>query len=253
MTSQTAALEPPLDPPATAPRGEARRRLILRSTLRVIADEGLAAVTHRRVAEVAGIPFSSITYWFASLEELIDAAFRNYLDDLTAFLTDMESEFRHDGAGGLIDFLVELRRREFTDPTMVRAEYELVLAATRDATLAKAFVSWERLAIGRLAEVMEQLGAPRPIEGARTLVHLVRASELDALTRPSASEDELRARLEVVLPALLAPRPSPTSTADPRRHPDPGADAAPVTDTAPAADSGGSSRATHAPARRHRR
>jgi DNA-binding transcriptional regulator YbjK len=192
------------------PRGEERRRLILRATLRVIADDGLGSVTHRRVAEVAGIPFSSITYWYSSRAELISAAFRNYLDDITAFLDDLESEFSGRGAGDLLDFLVELSRREFSDPNMVRAEYELILAAAREPELARMLVAWERLAIGRLAELLEALGAPRPVEAARTVLHLMRGNDLDRLTRPEATEADLHRRLRTVLPALLDVRRTPS-------------------------------------------
>jgi TetR/AcrR family transcriptional regulator, regulator of biofilm formation and stress response len=42
--------------------------------LRIVADTGADAVTHRRVAEVAQLPLASTTYYFASKEELLTAA-----------------------------------------------------------------------------------------------------------------------------------------------------------------------------------
>src|SRR5581483_4015669 len=61
--------------PATRPRGTARRAALLDAVLRIVADTGPDAVTHRRVAEVAELPLASTTYWFSSKEELLAAAF----------------------------------------------------------------------------------------------------------------------------------------------------------------------------------
>ncbi|MGH3578837.1 MAG: hypothetical protein ACRDU0_14935, partial [Mycobacterium sp.] len=135
---------------------------------------------------------------------LIDAAFRSYLDGVSALLDELEREAEGRSVGDVINLLVEIERRSFEDAHVILAEYELVLAAARDSELARAFVAWERLVIGRLAEALESLGAPRPFEAARTVLQLMRGSELDRLTRPEAGDDEFRARLEVLIPALLS-------------------------------------------------
>ncbi len=49
------------------------RRTLIEATISVIAQHGLAGVTTRRVAEVAGTPLGSVHYWFASKEALLDA------------------------------------------------------------------------------------------------------------------------------------------------------------------------------------
>jgi DNA-binding transcriptional regulator YbjK len=53
------------------PKGEARREVILRATLALIGEHGPDAVTHRAVAERAGVPLSATTYWFESKEALL--------------------------------------------------------------------------------------------------------------------------------------------------------------------------------------
>src|SRR5581483_8652426 len=60
--------------PATRPRGTARRAALLDAVLRIVADTGPDAVTHRRVAEVAELPLASTTYWFSSKDDLLAAA-----------------------------------------------------------------------------------------------------------------------------------------------------------------------------------
>ena len=59
---------------APRPRGAARREALLEAVLRIVAEVGADAVTHRRVAEVAGLPLASTTYWFDSKEHLLTAA-----------------------------------------------------------------------------------------------------------------------------------------------------------------------------------
>lgn len=65
-------------------RGEQTRLKILEATLRVIADNGLAAVTHRAVAKEAEVSLSLTTYYFKDLQELLLEAFayhKNILHD----------------------------------------------------------------------------------------------------------------------------------------------------------------------------
>ena len=56
------------------PQGNARRLLLLQTTLRLIADEGIDAVSHRSVAEAAGVPLGSTTYWFSSRQDMLRQA-----------------------------------------------------------------------------------------------------------------------------------------------------------------------------------
>src|ERR1700759_3036066 len=67
----TAPRTTPTDP---RPRGAGRREGLLEAVLRIVAEVGPDAVTHRRVAEVAGLPLASTTYWFDSKEHLLTAA-----------------------------------------------------------------------------------------------------------------------------------------------------------------------------------
>src|SRR5512138_372519 len=61
---------------------EDRRAAILDATLRLIATDGVDAVTHRRVAGAADVPLGSTTYYFESREQLLREAFRRYLDQI---------------------------------------------------------------------------------------------------------------------------------------------------------------------------
>ncbi len=187
--------------PATAAEG--RRQEILIATLRVIAASGTDSVTHRRVAAKADVPLGSLTYYFESREELIREAFRFYIAEANAFLLEVEREIPPTTAKDLVDLILEIMRREFAEPEMIRAEYELILHAARDAEIGRAFAAWERNLEARLAASLESMGAPRPINGARTLLHLVRGFELQSLANRSENPLELRARLTSVMDGLL--------------------------------------------------
>jgi TetR/AcrR family transcriptional regulator, regulator of biofilm formation and stress response len=59
-----------------AEASERMREAIVVATVRVVARDGVGAVTHRRVAEEAGVSLSSTTWHFASKGEILEAALR---------------------------------------------------------------------------------------------------------------------------------------------------------------------------------
>jgi DNA-binding transcriptional regulator YbjK len=66
-------------PAATGSRAEASERIrdaIVAATVRIVAREGVAAVTHRAVAAEAGVSLSSTTWHFAAKADILTAALR---------------------------------------------------------------------------------------------------------------------------------------------------------------------------------
>jgi DNA-binding transcriptional regulator YbjK len=57
-----------------------RRDRIIDACLRVIAEEGVAGASHRRIALEADVPLGSMTYHFAGMDELLQAAFNRFAD-----------------------------------------------------------------------------------------------------------------------------------------------------------------------------
>ena len=187
--------------------GGDRRHEILEAALRIIGDGGPDAVTFRRVAARAKAPLSSLTYYFESREDLIREAFRLHLSEASAFIFGVEHERRPHTPAGIIDLLMEIVRKEFSDaPAMVRVEYELILYAARDPSLAREFNDYERKLEAGLARSLEILGAPRPIDAARTLIDLVRGFEIERLTYEDAETGQLERRLRLVVEALINER-----------------------------------------------
>jgi DNA-binding transcriptional regulator YbjK len=58
--------------------GQRRRLEILEAVLRIIARDGLRAVSHRSVASEASVPLAATTYYFHDLEDLITESFLHW-------------------------------------------------------------------------------------------------------------------------------------------------------------------------------
>lgn len=63
---------------ASTPKGERRRQELIEAAADLFARKGFDAVRHRAVAEHAGLPLASTTYYFDSLDELVFAAVEHY-------------------------------------------------------------------------------------------------------------------------------------------------------------------------------
>lgn len=197
---------------------EARRNEILEAALRIVAEGGPDAITFRRVADRAQVPLGSLTYYFDSREDLLREAFRLYLSEAIAFISDLEEEKRPRTPSGIIELVLEIVRREFSDnPTIVRVEYELILYAARDPALAREFNAYERWMEARLTAALEELGAARPVDAARTIIDVVRGFEIERLTHTGAQLEDLKRRLSLVIEALISERSASDTAVENRR------------------------------------
>ncbi|MBM3141339.1 MAG: TetR family transcriptional regulator, partial [Chloroflexi bacterium] len=184
------------------PRSEFKRRSILDAVLRVVADGGAEAVTHRRVAAEAGVPLGSTTYYFASRDDLLREAFRRHAAAVYEAIDAIADGVDLRTPADVVGFLMAMVRRELEDRSLIVVEYELIVRAARDAVLAREVAAYERNLGARLAEGLERLGVAQSLDAARTLIALVRGFEIDCLTRAAPPLGTLRARLELVLGAL---------------------------------------------------
>ena len=183
-------------------RGEQKRRLILETTLRLIASNGVDSVTHRRVAEAAKIPLGSTTYYFESREHLLRETFLHYIDDVREQHARFSAKLDSRSVTAMVDLLVELTEWEFENENRMLAEYELTLYAARDPIVAEHLHAWDDGTLHQLAEALLELGAADPEDGAVSILHLLRGYELDRLSRHQSSSESLRRRLRTIVTAL---------------------------------------------------
>ncbi|MWV47710.1 TetR family transcriptional regulator [Rathayibacter sp. VKM Ac-2803] len=71
-----------------------RRDRIIDACLDVIAEEGVAGTSHRRVAAAADVPLGSMSYHFAGMDDLLHEAFTRFADTVAA-----QTKRRMDAAG----------------------------------------------------------------------------------------------------------------------------------------------------------
>ena len=67
-------------------RGRERRAALLEAAATLLAEGGFGAVSHRAVAERAGLPLAATTYYFGSRDDLTAAAFESLMHDELARL-----------------------------------------------------------------------------------------------------------------------------------------------------------------------
>jgi TetR/AcrR family transcriptional regulator, regulator of biofilm formation and stress response len=115
-------------------RGEERRERILRATLEVIGHDGIPAVTHRRVAADADVPLGSLTYWFATKDDLLREALRLFVDEETERLRVVGEGLTEDmSPEDIAERFAEVL--ENGDGSGQVAQFELYLEAARNPAL----------------------------------------------------------------------------------------------------------------------
>ncbi|MEM8562591.1 MAG: TetR family transcriptional regulator [Pseudomonadota bacterium] len=175
---------------------------VLYATLRVIAEGGIDAVTHRRVAEVAELPVGSLTYHFKSREQMIREAFKRFLDDAIRAKRYFEDQLGGLSLANYVQVIALTSRTDLTLPYW-KAELELWTYAARDDDLSKDVIAKTREINATLAELLEAEGVDRPMQSAATLQGVVSGYEMQRLLNPDLSITVLEERLQLTLDAIL--------------------------------------------------
>lgn len=188
-------------------KGERRREEILRATLRVIGARGGDAVTHRAVAEEAGVPLSATTYYFASKEDLLEqtvlmAAREEIarLEQLVLELAPRSLSIEEWAEAVAAQIASDLR----DEPAKHVALFELALEATRHEQLRAELQRWQDAHL-RLAEVgCRAIGSADPAADAGLVVALLTGLMLQQLAggRDDFEEAVMRPTLERLLQGL---------------------------------------------------
>ena len=181
----------------SAGRGEAqersrrRRELIVRATIELISEGGPKAVTHRAVSARAGLPPASAGYYFKTVDDLVDAALRQFAEhrvqELTALFDDAV-----EGAAGLPEIAERIATALVRSATREGlAQYEVYLEAARNPALRDAVDSsmarFEEMAAARL----QALGIRSPRQSAKAFVAVADGFALHRLAAPLPLEEDL--------------------------------------------------------------
>jgi AcrR family transcriptional regulator len=197
--------------PPEAPEQPDRRRApetrerILRATLALLAEEGTAALSNRRIAAAAEVSLGSLTYHFPSQASLLRESLLLYVGEEVARLEAVAGELREratsfaEVAGG-VEALVG---RPSGGPGPL-AELELHLQAARDPELqdasARCFAAYEGLATTALAA----LGVADPARHAPSFVALITGLGVRRLGTGAADSEVVSGALLTLLRGALA-------------------------------------------------
>jgi AcrR family transcriptional regulator len=88
---------------------DAQRTKLLNAAVSVIAQEGFAEASLRKVAERAGFSTGAVTYYFANREEMMAAVIESQFDVFDAMLKVSDGDGKVDIRGGLKRWLDSLR------------------------------------------------------------------------------------------------------------------------------------------------
>ncbi len=171
---------------STQKRAEVTRYKICEAAIMLLGLGGAKAVTHRAVAEQAGVSLASTTYHFADKAALLTAAFewliklyveqaRDKLEE--AIATDLSKE-------ALTRHLISVSRQGMSVPEQriaVCAWYEFMLEASRDPVLQKTADAWYEDTCTHYQIILERFGAYQPRENTRRLVDFLIGYEFLAL------------------------------------------------------------------------
>ncbi|MFI9554689.1 TetR/AcrR family transcriptional regulator [Nonomuraea endophytica] len=120
-------------------KGEQRKRELIEATIRVVARDGVAGVSHRTVSKEAGQPATAAAYYFRTIDDLLTAALTSCMDEdaermrRLADVDDPEEGLRA---------LAELMCQVVAAPAHLLAEYELYLLAARRPELREPTRRW---------------------------------------------------------------------------------------------------------------
>lgn len=188
------------DSRATRERGKQRKSLLLEATIRVMAERGLAGVTHRAVAAEAGVSVSSTTYFFDSLDDMVGEAVSEALagemERLAVFRERVQSR-RHDGSAIIDDFTEYLRGDR--DASTI-AQFEVYLFASRRPELQARVAGIIRMTRTLAHEVLAAAGL-HDERAAGAALAMIDGFALHRLADPHPDHFEIVAR---ALRALLA-------------------------------------------------
>lgn len=175
-------------------RAEARRERILRATLEVIGEAGIAAVTHRAVAGRADVPLGSMTYYFASKDDLLRESLLLFVEEEVVRLHALAESIV--GSGLTVEqiaqaFAEELASHAHAERVLTVAQFELYLESARNEALqaaaARCFAAYEDVT----AAALRAVGVEDP--GATALfVALSDGLALRRLAAPGLVQPELR-------------------------------------------------------------
>jgi len=193
-------------------RGEKRREELLRAALRVIGERGVGQTTHRAVAIEAGVPPATTTYYFSSIDDLLEEALRLFVHEEVARLAELADRLggaTADGGEVAAIFAAELLgegKRDAMSRTQTTAQFELYLEATRRPALQAVARECVQGYVDVAIAALRAAGTPEPERAGHSFVAIIDGFALHGLASPShtVEAEELRTALAALWAGWMA-------------------------------------------------
>jgi AcrR family transcriptional regulator len=119
-----------------------RREQLIDATIAILASEGLAAATTRRITDEAGLALGAFHYAFRSKDELLRAVIERLSAQLSDLLGGLAEGDRVDLPSAVEAIIRGVWDWVERDPDVQLAQYELTIHALRDPTL-RELAAWQ--------------------------------------------------------------------------------------------------------------
>lgn len=163
-----------------------RRQQVLDGTIQVLIEDGVEGLSHRRVAKAAGVPLSATTHYYATRDDLLEAAFVEVITGVIGNFRKWFEALPEDAD------LIAMLAQHVADSVEKRDEVillvELWVAAIRRETLRARFADWNEA----WAEVLQSRMDP---VGARVMSKMLGGLAQQSLCLSPLSVDEIEVQL----------------------------------------------------------
>lgn len=195
----------PIRPPTHRARGLARREALLRAAFAVVTENGIEGATHRSIAEAAGVPLSTTSYFFSSLDELlaeaITLAFAEVIENTNAAILAMGQA--NPTTGELVELITEFVLQ--SPRASVIAQFETYLAVQRRPELRGAIANVLDSYENAISTGLRLFGIDPAAHRVRLILAALDGFALARIAHPRPDDrDTLRAALHELLTAFTA-------------------------------------------------
>jgi DNA-binding transcriptional regulator YbjK len=174
---------PAMTSAASTPKGERRRAALVAAAAELLNEGGFDAVRHRAVAERAGLPLASTTYYFESLDELVCAAAehqgRTELEAGRARLAELPTQTRQ--VDDVVELVLDLLLGRDPHYEAVVGRYERLVGTGRRPHLRPLMRVLSAELRELLMEIFVRSGVDMDAERLERLIALVDGSVVNAL------------------------------------------------------------------------
>jgi DNA-binding transcriptional regulator YbjK len=192
-------------------KGERRRAALAAAAAELLRTGGFDAVRHRAVAEKAGLPLASTTYYFTSLDDLVVAAVeRSGRDELADVRVALDALPAGAGTDAVLELVLDqlLGRESRDNPEAVILRYERFVGAGRRPYLTPLMRDMRREFDALLVALLARAGVELDARALLRLVAVVDGTVVNSLIEADPDpRAAARAALHDVLGLTLPPAP----------------------------------------------